>query len=103
MLLLNSMLKQDTHEGTLKWKSQEITNAKTIQASKKLRKRWPCQKFRVSVGATGAAAVAVSAAAAFVSFHCSINSASFTPTTFLAIDPHISQVLQFRIFKERRL
>ena len=53
---------------------------------------WFCQKFRVSVVTTGAAAIAVSTAS-LASFHCSINSASFTPTTFLAIYPHISQVL----------
>lgn len=32
-------------EGTLKWKSQDMTKANTMQASKKLIKRWPCQKF----------------------------------------------------------
>ncbi len=81
------------HEGTLKWKSQDMTKAKTIQASRKFRNRWPCQKFRVSAGCTGAAAAAA-AAASFASFHCSINSVSFAPATLCATDPQISQVLQ---------
>lgn len=85
------------HEGTLKWNSQEITKAKTIQASKKLRNRWPCQKFRVSVAVVVPPwAVAVDMAS-LASFHCSISSASFAPATFVAIDPQISHVLRFRL------
>lgn len=81
---------KDFYADTLKWKSQEMTKAKTIQARRKFRNLWPCQKFRISVGRAGAAAVATSV----VSFHCSINSASFAPETFRATDPHISQILQ---------
>lgn len=80
------------HEGTLKWKSQEMTKAKTIQANKKFRNLWPCQKFRVSAGWTGAAAGVV-VAVSFDSFHCSITSTSLTPETLTAVDPQISQVL----------
>lgn len=87
-------------EGTLKWNSQEMTKANTIQASKKLRNRWPCQKFRVSdvvvVVPPGAAAADM---ASLASFHCSISSASFAPATFCAIDPQISHVLWFRLYQ----
>lgn len=69
-------------DGTLKWKSQDMTNANTMQASKKLRNRRPCQKFRVWT-----------AAESLVPFHDSVGSDSATPTTFCARDPHISQVL----------
>lgn len=79
------------HADMLKWKSQEITKAKTIQARRKFRNLWPCQKFRISGGRT----VAVAAATSDVSFHCSINSASLAPETFRATDPHISQILQW--------
>lgn len=73
-----------------------MTNANTIQASKKLRKRWPCQKFRVSDEDSGTATVATSLA----SFHCSSNSASFVHETFSATDPQISQVLQSKRFSK---
>lgn len=79
------------HEGMLKWNSQDITKAKTIQASRKFRNRWPCQKFRVSawwIGTVDAVGVA-----SFDSVHCSIGSASFAPATLLAVVPQISQVL----------
>lgn len=83
------LLGKTPHEGTLKWKSQEITNAKTIHASKKLRNRWPCQKFRDSEGVGTATAPAASSA----SFHCSVRSASVAPATLRAIDPQISHIL----------
>lgn len=76
----------------MKWNNQDMTKAKTIQPSKKLRNRWPCQKLRVSEEGTDVEAVAAS----FASFHCSSNSTSFGPATLRAIDPHISQVLQFK-------
>nr|GME13546.1 conserved hypothetical protein [Ipomoea batatas] len=82
----------DSHEGTLKWKSHEMTKAKTMQASKKLRNRWPCQKLRASAGGVGA--VSVVTAAVLPSLHCSAGSASLIPTTLCATDPQISQVLQ---------
>ncbi|KAK8542239.1 hypothetical protein V6N13_137186 [Hibiscus sabdariffa] len=80
-----------SHDGILKWKSQEITKAKTIQASRKFRNRCPCQKFLDSAPriATGAAADAES----FESFHCSVISVSLGPVTFRAVDPQISQIL----------
>lgn len=87
------------HEETLKWKSQEITNAKTMQASMKLRNRWPCQKRWFST--CGVGLDAATAAAAFASLHSSIDSASFTQTTLLAIDPQISQILQTKRFRRK--
>lgn len=72
-----------------------MTNANTIQASKKFRNRWPFQKFLDSkMGARLVAVAVATTATSFVSFHSSTNSAPFTPTTtFCAIDPHISQIL----------
>ena len=69
-----------------------MTKAKTIQPSKKLRNRCPCQKLRVSDKGADVEAVAAS----FASFHCSSNSTSFGPATLRATDPQISQVLQFK-------
>lgn len=79
------------HEGTLKWKSQDITKAKTIQASRKFKKRWPCQKFRVSAGGEGP--VGGTTEVSFASLHCSVIPTSTAPATLCAIDPQISQVL----------
>lgn len=81
----------DSYEGMLKWNSQEITNAKTIHASRKFRNRWPCQKFRASAWFTGAAVAG--GVVSVDSFHCSVISTSFAPTTLQAVDPQISQVL----------
>lgn len=92
ILMKHLSLRKIFHDGTLKWKSQEITKANTIQASKKFKNRWPCQKFRVSDGCTDAADEAA-VAASFASFHCSIISASLAPATLRAMDPQISQVL----------
>ena len=104
LLLLNHQPRRNAiflaigfHEGTLKWKSHEMTKANTIQASRKFRNRCPCQQFWVSAGCTGAGATA--ATASFDSFHCS-NSASFTPATLRATDPQISQVLQLHTGKK---
>lgn len=82
-------------EGTLKWKSQDMTNANTIQANKKFRNRWPCQKFRDWDEGKDVVAAAA-AAASLISFHDSVSSASGTPDTFCATDPQISQVLHIR-------
>lgn len=73
-----------------------MTKAKTIQARRKFKKRWPCQKLRISVGGAAAAAAAE---VLLVSFHWSMNSVSFTPTTLRAVDPQISQVLKIIIIK----
>lgn len=72
-----------------------MTKAKTIQASKKFRKWWPCQKFRVSAGRTegAAATMVVDNAVSLPWFHSESISGSLTPTTFIAVDPHISQFL----------
>lgn len=65
-------------DGTLKWKSHDITNAKTMQASKKLRKRWPCQNLRGSVEGAGVESVAAAVVALLPSLTCSVES-SFVP------------------------
>lgn len=62
-----------------------------MHASKKFKKRWPCQKFRVSAASTGPAGG--TKVASFASFHCSIVSTSTAQATLRATDPHISQVL----------
>ena len=73
----------------LKWNSHEITKAKTIQARRKFRKRWPFKQVRVSlVDEDGAEAAAV------VSFACSDDSTSFGPTTLCATELQISHVLR---------
>ena len=73
-----------------------MTKAKTMQASKKFRNLWPCQKFRASVGCGGTmtAAAVVAVVPSFDSLHCSVESASQVLVTLCAIDPQISQVLQ---------
>lgn len=78
--------------GALKWNSQEMTKANTRHASSKLRNRWPCQKLCVSDDDDdddegGGDAVAAS-------FQCSVGSVSPEPTTFFAIEPQTSHVLQ---------
>ena len=85
-LLLRTM-RARTHPGTLKWKSQDMTNANTMQARRKLRNRCPCQNLR------GSAAVAWAAAVLLDSFHCSMKSASLKPATLHAVEPQISQIL----------
>lgn len=75
--------------GALKWKSQETTKASTKHATRNLSKRCPCQKLRVSDGGTAGGAVEVLA-----SLHCSMGSVSLTPTTFSAVEPQISQILE---------
>lgn len=74
-----------------------MTKAKTIHARRKFKNRWPCQKFRVSAGCTGGAAVT---ATSLAWFHCSADPVSFAPATFRAIDPQISQVLQSDFLKK---
>lgn len=79
-----------------------MTKANTMQASRKFRKRWPCQKLRVSAPDTvvetaagaGAVAVAVTVALLLVSFECSVNSISLALKTFRAVELQISQVLK---------
>lgn len=68
-----------------------MTKAKTMQASRKLRKRWPCQNRRASF--VGTATGAVVELLLLASFQCSMNSTSPVPITFRAVDPHISHVL----------
>jgi hypothetical protein len=68
-----------------------MTKAKTMQASKKLRKRWPCQNRRTSFVGTATGALVVLLLLA--SFQFSMNSVSPVPITFRAVDPHISHVL----------
>lgn len=79
-------------DGTLKCKSHDITNANTIQASRKFRKRWPCQKLRISEWCADAG-TAATATVLLVSFDCSVTSISFIPTTLRAMEWQISQVL----------
>ena len=84
----NNVHQESTHPGTLKWKSQDITNANTMQARRKLRNRCPCQNLR------GSLAVAWAAAVLLDSFHCSMKSASQKPATLHAVEPQISQILR---------
>lgn len=78
----------NNHDRTLKWKSQDITKANTMQGSKKFNMRWPCQKFRLSTRIIGAAdADEAVAATPFDWFICS-------PATFNAVEPQISQILE---------
>lgn len=90
---LNSSFTWFYDDGTLKWKSHDKTNAKTMQASRKFRNRWPCQKLRDSDTGTCAKTV-VAAVALFVSFECSVDSMSFDAKTLCATEWHISQVLE---------
>ena len=53
-----------------------MTKAKTMQASKKFRNLWPCQKFRTYGTTTAAAAAAVAVVASFESLRCSVESGS---------------------------
>jgi hypothetical protein len=84
----NNVHQEYSHPGTLKWKSQDITNANTMQARRKLRNRCPCQNLRGSVDVAWAAAVLLD------SFHCSMKSASQKPATLHAVEPQISQILR---------
>jgi hypothetical protein len=56
-----------------------------MQASRKFRNRWPCQKLRDSDTGTCAKTVAA-AVALFVSFECSVDSMSFDPKTLCATE-----------------
>lgn len=81
------------YEGMLKWKSQEMTKANTIQAKRKFKNRWPFKQVRLSEEedtCAGAALVAKS----FISLVCCADSMSVGPTTLRAIELHISQVLE---------
>ena len=76
---------------TLKWKSQDMINAKTMQPSRIFMILRPCQKFCGSLPTAIAAAAnwsaaSISVAALLLSFVCS-------PPTFCAMAPQISQVL----------
>ena len=88
----NSFAGESYEDGTLKWKSHDTTKANTIQARRKFRKRWPCQKLRDSVDDIDAETAAV-AEALLASDDCSVNSTSLAPTTLRAIEWQISQVL----------
>jgi hypothetical protein len=81
-------MRTKSHPGTLKWKSQDITNANTMQARRKLRNRCPCQNLRGSVAVAWAATVPLD------SFHCSMKSISLKPATLHAVEPQISQILR---------
>lgn len=83
-------------DDTLKWKSQDIINANTTQASRKFRKRWPFQKLRVSPWRAGAETEDI-AVPLLVSLDCSIDSKSVAPATLRAIELQISQVLKMSI------
>ena len=50
-----------------------MTNAKTIQASRKFRKRWPCQNLRGSAEGAGVESVAA-VIALLASLKCSVDS-----------------------------
>ncbi|KAK6943051.1 Serine-threonine/tyrosine-protein kinase, catalytic domain [Dillenia turbinata] len=64
--------------------SQDMTNANTMQARRKLRMRCPCQKLRVSV-VGNAIDTADVAAAVLASFGTSINSTSVGPKILRAV------------------
>lgn len=87
MAFIEGPLAARTHPGTLKWKSHEMTKAKTMHARRKLRNRCPCQNLLVSVGNVCPAAAVVD------SFDCSVNSGSPKTTTLHATELQISQVL----------
>lgn len=74
-----------------------MTKANTMQARRKLRKRCPCQKLWVSTGGAGADVMPVTVAL-LASVGCSVSSISFGPTMFLAVELHISQVLQIKTY-----
>lgn len=90
--LRNPVFKGSYDDDTLKWKSHDTTNANTIQARRKFRKRWPCQKLRDSEAEVDAEIAAI-VDALFDSFVCSASSISLAPATFCAIDWQISHVL----------
>lgn len=91
---------QYVYEGTLKWNSQDITKANTIQASKKFRNRCPRQKLWLSDEGIDAATVVVEEAL-LDSLDCSVNSTSFGPRMFRAMEWQISHVLIIRFKKIR--
>lgn len=89
------------HDGMLKWKNHDTTNAKTIHASRKFRRWWPFKQVRVSVVDDTGAEVAL-AAVALVSLVCGADSISFEPTTLHAIELQISQVLRMMNYYKKR-
>ena len=80
-------------EGTLKWKSHDITNANTMQASRKFRKRCPCHMLRWSPWGVEAETAAI-AVALLASLDCSIDSISVAPATLRATEWQISHILK---------
>ena len=62
-----------------------MTNANTIQASRKFRNRWPCQNLLVSDEGAGAEIVDAAAVTLLVSLKVSVVS-SFAEYTFRAIE-----------------
>lgn len=77
----------------LKWKSQDMTKANTIQARRKFKKRWPVKQLRVSV-AEGAGTEDAADATRLPSLATCAASMSLGPRTFRATELQISQVLQ---------
>lgn len=81
----------------LKWKSQYMTKANTMQASKEFRKGCPLQKLLVVSGLatedTGTT-WAVTIVAEVIAFECCISSSSIAAFTFSAVELHISQTLK---------
>lgn len=90
------------YERTLKWNSQDNTNANSMQASRKFAKRPSKQPLWVSEfdsPASGVGVLVLFAAAALLLCDCCPDSTSFGTTTFCAIELQISQVLKMiRIF-----
>lgn len=76
-----------------------MTNANTMQASKKFRKRCPCQKFLVDSAGDGEGNDAVTTVDALGALGCCISSSSVTTFTFSAVELHISQILKIDIFE----
>lgn len=73
-----------------------MTKANTIEANKKFRNRWLCQKLRVpNVAIVSPGTVAPDGVEPLGSVHWFVSSASFAPPMFRAIDPHISHILEF--------
>lgn len=75
---------RNAYEGMLKWKSQDITKAKTMQASIRFRNRWPFNQLLL---------VSVAEAATVAPASCT-TSILVGLTIFRAIELQISQVLR---------
>nr|GMC88705.1 conserved hypothetical protein [Ipomoea batatas] len=86
----------------LKWKSQEMTKANTIQAKRKFRNQCPFRQFRVSgakdVGTANTAFVAKS----LVSIVGCTGSTSFGPTRLRTIELQISHTLKAITISENK-